>query len=192
MYQHLQRQQQHQRIYAQSILELNEHASKDAMLSSSTIETINTRNPSIMTIALPPNGKEVSHLETSREGILEGVRQGFARAYDALVEDPKLRGNGPRMALHYFPDEILDYDPTQFLHQTAQGGSSSRSTMSSSSSLQYRSAFEQYLESSGVVPKAWLKEEDDNRRISNTTTTCRGSLEDLLHPDDDGMAMMMI
>jgi hypothetical protein len=47
-----------------------------------------------MTIALDPGSDEVSHLEATWEAIFEGVRQGFARAYDALVEDPELRGQG--------------------------------------------------------------------------------------------------
>ena len=106
-----------------------------------------------MVIALEPGSEEVSHLETSREGIFKGVRQGFARAYDALVEDPSMRGKGHEMALRYFPDEILDYDPNS-------NNSCSPSSLSSKE-LSFRSAFEQYLESTGIIPKSWEDKEYD-------------------------------
>jgi hypothetical protein len=103
-----------------------------------------------MTIALEPGSEEVDHLETTREGIFKGVRQGFARAYDALVEDPAMRGRGKEMALYYFPDEILEYDPND-----------SRLSCSSSSpkksDSEFRSSFEKYLSSTGVVPKIWAQ-----------------------------------
>merc|ERR1740117_1529258 len=100
MYQRLQTQQKHQRIYAKNILELNEYASSSPPKESKSESNSNSKQkqkPSVMTIALSPNTTEVSHLETSREGIFTGVRQGFARAYDALVEDPLKRGNGAKM-----------------------------------------------------------------------------------------------
>jgi len=103
IYKRSQTEQRHQRVYANTILELNARANFPPPSSSNEHQT--------MTIALEPNSDEVSHLETTREGIFNGVRQGFARAYDALVEDPTLRGKGKEMALVYFPDEILEYDP---------------------------------------------------------------------------------
>merc|ERR1712232_536693 len=105
MYKRVQKEQRHQRVYAKSILELNDRSNRPYGESSSR----QRQQPQTMTIALEPGSEEVSHLETSREGIFKGVRQGFARAYDALVEDPTMRGKGHEMALKYFPDEILDY-----------------------------------------------------------------------------------
>ncbi|KAL3921121.1 MAG: hypothetical protein SGILL_002917, partial [Bacillariaceae sp.] len=121
----VQLEQRHQKTYASSILELNE-AAKAATARSSN-------GPHIMTIALEPGSVEVSHLETTREAIFEGVRQGFARAYDTLVQEPALRGQGYEVARVYFPDEILDYDPQDI-------ASSSREEE------KYMSAFESYLQ----------------------------------------------
>ena len=42
----------------------------------------------IMAMAAPPDSPEVTRLETDRTAIFEGLRRGFARAYDCLVEDP--------------------------------------------------------------------------------------------------------
>ena len=103
MYKRADIEQRHQRLYANTILELNKRANSPPPSDSNEDQT--------MTIALEPGSEDVSHLETTREGIFKGVRQGFARAYDALVEDPAMRGKGKEMALLYFPDEILDYDP---------------------------------------------------------------------------------
>lgn len=129
MYKRSQTEQRHQRIYAKAILELNERSNKPEQDQDQT-----------MTIALEPGSEEVSHLETTREGIFGGVRLGFARAYDALVEDPELRGKGKEMALRLFPDEILDYDPSCY-------------------SSHSRSTFEQHLESTGIMPKSWKGEQ---------------------------------
>eukprot|EP00536_Pseudo-nitzschia_multiseries_P009320 jgi/Psemu1/200400/e_gw1.257.23.1 len=129
MYKRSQIEQRHQRIYANAILELNERTNNPRHDQDQT-----------MTIALGPGSDEVSHLETTREGIFRGVRLGFARAYDALVEDPKLRGKGKEMALRFFPDEILDYDPNLY-------------------SSPSRSAFEEYLDSTGTIPKTWETEQ---------------------------------
>ena len=139
MYKRAQTEQRHQRLYAKTILELNKRANSPPPIDSKDDQT--------MTIALEPGSEEVNHLETTREGIFQGVRQGFARAYDALVEDPALRGRGQEMALKYFPDEILKYDPND-------------SRLSSSSQNdEFRSAFEEYLASTGVVPKTWQEDE---------------------------------
>jgi hypothetical protein len=149
MYQRLQKQQKHQRIYAKNILELNEYASPKESKSK-----LDKQKPSVMTIALSPNTTEVSHLETSREGIFMGVRQGFARAYDALVEDPLKRGHGAEMALKYFPDEILDYNPNDIRNTNDPDSSSSL----------FKSAFEQYIESTGIVPETWQQQEDETKK----------------------------
>jgi predicted patatin/cPLA2 family phospholipase len=92
------RMHQQKRIYAELVLELN-----DATMCKS--------DKSMMAIAVAPGSPEVTRLETGREVIFDGVRRGFARAYDALVEDPNERGRGLEVAKQVFPDEILEYDP---------------------------------------------------------------------------------
>lgn len=101
------RRQLHKKVYAASVIELNEAAldNRDPMDTSS--------GPQLLPIALPPGSEEVTRLETGREAIFQGVRRGFARAYDALVEDPSERGKGALRAKEFFPDEILEYDPTE-------------------------------------------------------------------------------
>ena len=96
----------HKRIYSEQVIALNEaaHDFRDYKDTSSA---------HMMAIAAPPGSPEVTKLETAREAIFEGVRRGFARAYDALVEDPKERGRGMIVAKEYFPDKILDYDPLE-------------------------------------------------------------------------------
>jgi len=93
------RQHGHKKLYSKQVIELNE-ASNDGSSSAQ-----------MMAIAVPPGSPEVARLETRRTEIFNGVRRGFARAYDALVEDPKERGRGEIVAKQYFPDEILDYEP---------------------------------------------------------------------------------
>ena len=92
------RKHQQKRIYAELVLELND-------------ATMCKGDKSMMAIAVPPESPEVTRLETNREAIFDGVRRGFARAYDALVEDPNERGRGLEVAKQVLPDEILDYDP---------------------------------------------------------------------------------
>uniref|UniRef100_A0A7S2KR00 PNPLA domain-containing protein n=1 Tax=Leptocylindrus danicus TaxID=163516 RepID=A0A7S2KR00_9STRA len=99
------RKQYHKKLYAEDILVLNEKA-KDL-----SRDFKDTSSPHIATVALSPGSEEITRLETSRRAIFEGVRRGFARAYDALVEDPAQRGMGAQVAKEYFPDEILNYDP---------------------------------------------------------------------------------
>ena len=70
-----------------------------------------TTLPHLLPIAMPPGSAEITRLETRRENILEGVRRGFARAYNALVEDSRERGTGMIVAKQCFPDITLDYDP---------------------------------------------------------------------------------
>ena len=152
MYKRADIEQRHQRVYANTILELNKRVNSPPPSDSNEDQT--------MTIALEPGSEDVSHLETTREGIFKGVRQGFARAYDALVEDPAMRGKGKEMALLYFPDEILDYDPND------SKLSSSASSEGKKKDALYRSAFEEYLSTTGVVPKTWRDQDKKPINIS--------------------------
>ena len=47
--------------------------------------------PRLFGIAKPAGRPEIGRLETSREAIFNGMRDGFAAAYDSLVLDPALR-----------------------------------------------------------------------------------------------------
>lgn len=124
------RQYRHKHLYGRDVLALNE------MARDMDRDYGDDRAPHVMTVAIPPGSPEVSRLETGREAIFEGVRRGFARAYDALVEDPAQRGNGETVARQFFPDEILDYDPLAIQDKT-------------------ESAFVTYLLSRGENPEAW-------------------------------------
>lgn len=101
------RTQQHKKLYASSVIELNEAAQDFRDYNDCSA-------PHVMPIALPPGSEEITRLETGRDAIFEGVRRGFARAYDAFVEDPTQRGKGEAVARQYFPDAILDYEPHEF------------------------------------------------------------------------------
>jgi predicted acylesterase/phospholipase RssA len=121
--------QYHKRLYGMNVLEMNKEAySKRDYKDLSKLH--------LMTMALPPGSPEVARLEVGREAIFEGVRRGFARVYDALVEDPAERGRGAIVAKEYFPDEILDYDPADIPPSE-------------------ESAFATYLKKSGITPKSW-------------------------------------
>lgn len=98
------RQYRHKKRYAESVLELNHEAWEER-------DYLDITKPHLLAIAVPPGSPEVPRLEIGRKAIFEGVRRGFARAYDALVEDPTQRGKGTIVAKQYFPDEILNYDP---------------------------------------------------------------------------------
>jgi predicted acylesterase/phospholipase RssA len=102
----------HKKLYAEQVIELNEGA-KDVDRPYS-----DTSRPHLLPIAVPPGSAEVPKLETGREAIFQGVRRGFARAYDALVEDPNQRGKGMEVAALVFPDEILNYDPLVYTSRT--------------------------------------------------------------------------
>lgn len=105
----------HKKRYAEDVIVLNEAAHDMSRPYS------DTEKPHLLPIAVPPGSAEVTRLETGREPILQGVRRGFARAYDALVEDPEQRGKGVEMSMIMFPDEILDYDPEKYTtkHESA-------------------------------------------------------------------------
>lgn len=120
----------HKRVYSEDVLTLNKYA-------NSRRDYKDLSEPHVLTVALPPGSEEVEKLETERETIFAGVRRGFARAYDALVEDPAERGRGAEVAKVVFPDEILDYDPLAY-------------------GVSEKSAFELYLKESGKeVPNIW-------------------------------------
>lgn len=105
----------HKKRYAEDVILLNEGAND---LNRAYTDTT---KPHLLPIAVPPGSDEVTRLETGREAILKGVRRGFARAYDALVEDVEQRGQGTALAMTLFPDDILDYDPLEYTstHQSA-------------------------------------------------------------------------
>eukprot|EP00577_Skeletonema_sp_RCC1716_P006255 CAMPEP_0113400088 /NCGR_PEP_ID=MMETSP0013_2-20120614/15924_1 /TAXON_ID=2843 ORGANISM="Skeletonema costatum, Strain 1716" /NCGR_SAMPLE_ID=MMETSP0013_2 /ASSEMBLY_ACC=CAM_ASM_000158 /LENGTH=618 /DNA_ID=CAMNT_0000285109 /DNA_START=70 /DNA_END=1922 /DNA_ORIENTATION=+ /assembly_acc=CAM_ASM_000158 len=105
----------HKKRYAEDVIVLNE-AANDMNRPYS-----DTEKPHLLPIAVPPGSPEVKRLETGREPILQGVRRGYARAYDALVEDVEQRGRGMEMAMKMFPDDILDYDPKTYTstHESA-------------------------------------------------------------------------
>lgn len=105
----------HKKRYAEDVIVLNE-AARDMNRPYA-----DTSKPHLLPIAVPPGSPEVKRLETGREPILEGVRRGFARAYDALVEDVEQRGKGKEVAMQIFPNDILDYDPKTYTskHESA-------------------------------------------------------------------------
>lgn len=105
------RQHMHKKLYGTDILRLNEAA-------YSKRDLMDLSEPHLMAIAMPPGSPEVVRLETGREAIFQGIRRGFARAYDCFVEDPKERGRGETVAQEYFPDEILSYCPRELSHVT--------------------------------------------------------------------------
>jgi len=92
--------------------------------------------PHLLAVAAPPGSPEVGRLEVGREVIFSGFRRGFARCYDCLVPDPSERGRGMEVALEYFPDEILDYDPLNY-------------------DSSHESAFVRYMRENNVTPRAW-------------------------------------
>ena len=104
-----------------------------------------------MAMAMPPGSAEISRLENDRKTIFMGIRRGFARAYDCLVEDPSERGKGAEVAKIVFPDEILDYDPLSL--------DASR-----------ESAFSIYLRESGITPEAW---KNDNPYAATFMAQCQ-------------------
>jgi hypothetical protein len=81
---HYMLQQYHKLVYAQDILRLNAE-------NRNFLPLDHPESAKLYGIALPPGLKEVSRTETSRPVIYANMKAGFAAAYDALVEDPKLR-----------------------------------------------------------------------------------------------------
>ena len=121
------RSHRHKKQYAEDVITLNE-AAKDC-----DRDYLDKSAPHLMPIAIAPGFPEISRLETRREEIFEGVRRGFARTYDAFVEDPNERGRGYEVAKQYFPDEILNYNPLE-IHPSDDSSS----------------AFETYIKQNGL------------------------------------------
>lgn len=119
----------HKKIYGEDVIRLNNEAFSER-------DSQDTSQPHLMAIAVPPGSPEVARLEVGRQAIFDGIRRGFARAYDCLVEDPAERGKGEEVAKRYFPDEILDYDPLD-IDETNE------------------SAFAAYMIRHNVSPKSW-------------------------------------
>lgn len=117
-------------VYAEDILILN---AANRNFNESAV-------PSLYCIAVPPGTPEVKRLETSRKVIFESVREGFAAAYDMLVQDPKDRvsqifrnvislivtqmclfsckqGKGMQIAKEIWPDSILLQPPAHLQQQ---------------------------------------------------------------------------
>jgi len=142
MYQRLKR-QLHKKLYAEDIIVLNQEAYSER-------DYKDTSRPHLMALAAPPGSQEVTRLETGRQAIFEGLRRGFARAYDCLVEDPSERGRGTEVAKLAFPDEILDYDPLAIESTTM-------------------SAFEAYMKEQGIYPKSWSNGASRGSKASSPT-----------------------
>ncbi|TFJ80567.1 hypothetical protein NSK_007994 [Nannochloropsis salina CCMP1776] len=85
-------QQQHKRIYAEDVLRLNQEARDPG----------STGPTPLMTIALREDMPEIHRLEMRREVLLEGVRNGFAVAYDLLVPEEGKKGKGTEVAREVF------------------------------------------------------------------------------------------
>jgi hypothetical protein len=111
--------QYHKLLYAEDILRLNEENRKMSQV----------QQPKLFGVALPSGIAEVSRTETNRARILFNVKYGFAAAYDALVEEFSLRGQGWKIANELWPDTILD---TENPCHTSCLANKSKSTSSSS------------------------------------------------------------
>jgi hypothetical protein len=75
----------HKKLYAKQVIKLNKGA-RDV-----DRPYLDTSRPHLLPIAMPPGLPKVPKMETGREAIFWGVRRGFTRAYDTLVEDPGQR-----------------------------------------------------------------------------------------------------
>jgi predicted acylesterase/phospholipase RssA len=148
IYQYL-RSHGHKQRYAQDVLTLNQHANSTRDYHDMSA------GPHLLPLALAPGSLEITKLETSRNEIFEGLRRGFARAYDALVEDPLLRGRGAQVAKEAFPDEIMDYNPLDYTSTTTRNHHDHPHASST------ESAFARYMKANDVVPNAWMG--DDSR-----------------------------
>eukprot|EP00752_Nemacystus_decipiens_P006162 g5559.t1 len=97
----------HKRLYAESVLTLNEAAKAKA----------GDAGPHVMPLCLPPPEPEVGRLERARENILEGVRKGYEHAHLLLRRTAPQHAtagmDGREAALEAFPDSILaeEMDP---------------------------------------------------------------------------------
>eukprot|EP00903_Cladosiphon_okamuranus_P016650 g15353.t1 len=97
----------HKKLYAESVLTLNEAAAAKA----------GDAGPYLMPMCLPAPEPEVGRLERGRENILEGVRKGYEHAHLLLrrtaPQHPTAGMDGREAALEAFPDSILaeEMDP---------------------------------------------------------------------------------
>merc|ERR1711988_788390 len=116
--------QNHKKIYAEDILLLNAKERVpvgDGEFCNSSI-LINDQNSKeeddkyetfyqsddikLMAVACPAETPEVKRLELDRQVLLEGCRNGFAAAYDALVIDSEMIGKGREIANKIFHDNL--------------------------------------------------------------------------------------
>jgi len=99
----------HKKLYAEDFIYLN-----DRTRERRDWKDLGGEHPHVMAMALPEGSPEIGRTETNRVEIFEGVRRGFAAAYDALVEDPEEQGKGMEVAKMVFKDEIMNsYDPLE-------------------------------------------------------------------------------
>ena len=131
MYDHM-RDGVNRRIYAEDILRLNRASARldgdgDAAAAAAAAAAsargdgdvdddawLAAADAAVMCAIAPrADDARVGRLETDRAAIFEGVRVGFAAAYDALVlgVDPSRAGEGAAVAREVFPDSILDRNP---------------------------------------------------------------------------------
>ena len=97
--------QRHKRIDAEDVIFLNKKNKETERREGEA---------SILTVALAKGEKEIGRSEIGREEIFNGVRRGFAAAYDALVFEEREVGKGWEAACRVFPEEILNsYDPQE-------------------------------------------------------------------------------
>ena len=97
----------HKKVYAEDVIYLNDKTKE----TRGSFE-IKEGEPHVMAVAIPPGSPDVKRSETNRKEIFEGVKRGFAAAYDALVEDESLVGKGKEVADEVFTNDILEtYDP---------------------------------------------------------------------------------
>ena len=86
----------HKMIYSEDVIFLDEKN-----LERRNIDDV-TKGEHIMCLALGFGSPEIKRLETGREAILDGVRRGFALTFNALVEDPSLKGKGDEISRKVF------------------------------------------------------------------------------------------
>eukprot|EP01033_Poteriospumella_lacustris_P004175 gene4175-2975_t len=85
--------QYHKLVYAEDILRIN-------------AENRDFESPQLYGIALPSGCKEVSRTDSDRALILQNVKMGFSAAYDALVPEASMRGEGVRIANEIWPASV--------------------------------------------------------------------------------------
>ncbi|KAF8819654.1 phospholipase, patatin family protein [Cardiosporidium cionae] len=76
---------------------------RSALQENSTNDRIPFKNAQnengyLYAMAIPSEGIEISRSDLNRKVLYEGIRAGFACAFDILIEDPNLRGTGADVA----------------------------------------------------------------------------------------------